>query len=275
MRVNKFVVKIAAWTLVGVSVIVGVRWQSRGATASAVLDIGQGDSILITTPNRTHILIDGGPDDAVLSEMATEMLFGEEIDVLIVTHTDADHISGGFPVSVYYDVGKTYVDLSIGESKLIDWWEWEANPLYAGDVLCFDENEVCLEVLWPTEEYLKTNPGPNDASVVAKLTYGDFCMLLTGDIEKGVEKQLVTMYGDRLRCDVLKVPHHGSSSSSTDGFLDAVSPKLAIISVGEANRYGHPTKEVLNRYSERGIQVLRTDQLGTVRVKSDGSVIKW
>lgn len=266
--------KILVYLFILIFVVYRRGWQTRGEIAITVLDVGQGDSLVITTPKGRRILIDGGPDDSVISELAVVSTYlNADIDYVFVTHNDSDHIAGIFKVAEYYSPDFYGINLEVGDSDLVSWWTRGARTVIAGEVWLIDG--VRFEVLWPTEKYISTASDPNNASIVIKVIYGSFCGLLTGDIEKEVEDDLIDLYGDKLQCEFLKVPHHGSKSSSSKEFLDVVSPSVAVISAGEGNTYGHPHKEVLQRYEEAGVVVLRTDQDGRITVSSDGSSFWW
>jgi competence protein ComEC len=138
----------------------------------------------------------------------------------------------------------------------------------AGDSLSFDG--VAVTVLAPDSAWLASLADPNEGSVVLRLSYGAVSVLLTGDAEAGEEAWLLARYGDALRADVLKVAHHGSATSSTAAFLDAVRPRVALVSVGTDNSYGHPSQEVLQAFDARGAHLLRTDDDGTIVVATNG-----
>jgi len=129
--------------------------------------------------------------------------------------------------------------------------------------------ESCLEVLHPPFTLGGEAGAPNDVSLVLRITYRRSSLLLTGDIEESSESNLLES-GLLVRTDLLKVAHHGSNSSSTSPFLDALHPSIAVISAGAGNLWGHPSPEVLERFSQRGIPLLRTDQDGAIRLRSDG-----
>jgi competence protein ComEC len=267
--------------LIGGAAIMYTDWQTRGKIAISVLDVGQGDSVLITTPGGTRILIDGGPGDTVLEQLAVnDSYLEQEIDMIIVTHTDADHFAGVFKVDEYYSIENIFLNLpgaqtEAKQANLGGWWEAPSQNLYAG--ANFEIDQVRFDVLWPEKgaSMLGDGDSPNNSSVVLCVEYGDFCGIFTGDIEASVETQLVERYGAKLDCDLLKVAHHGSDSSSTPEFIQAVSPRVAIISVGVGNQYGHPSEEVITRLEQAGAVVLRTDQLGKVTLTSDGTKITW
>lgn len=241
-----------------------------------LLDVGQGDAILITTPGYQRILIDGGPDLSVLERLGEELpFFNRRIDLLVLTHTDADHIRGFPDIIKRYAIAKvlmngTAKNSSIYSAFLVALQESGAEVIVAESAHDFDLGEgVFLDLLWPTDSILGEDvKDPNNASIVAKLLWKDHSILLTGDIEEEVEEALLKN-GTDLRADILKVPHHGSKTSSSTGFLLAVAPKYALMSVGEGNRFGHPHPRILARYEALGIPIRRTDEEGRVEVVFD------
>lgn len=240
----------------------------------SVIDVGQGDSVLVTTSDGATMLVDGGPRSA--GDDVLDHLRGvgvDQIDVLVCTHPHEDHIGGLAAVLDAVAVGrvidsgapagtKTYRGL---HDKIME----RALPLSAasaGD--SFSIGPAQVRILWPTE-LMPTSV--NNSSVVARIAYGEFSALLTGDIEAAAEYALIA--GSWLSPTVtLKVAHHGSSTSSTAGFLDAVAPEIAVISVGAGNRYGHPNTETIARLEAYGAQVYRTDLDGTVTLQTDGDI---
>jgi len=235
-------------------------------------DVGQGDSIFIETPSKRQVLIDGGPDKSVLEKLNSEMPFYDRrIDLIILTHPDADHLTGLIEVLEYYQVG--HILTSGFEKNTATYRKWrqlieEKNiPLtlaQAGQKISLEEN-IVLEILWPDQSLIKTISSANNASIVGRLVYSQSEILLTGDIEKKIEGQLI---GYEIESDVLKIPHHGSKTSTSYNFLQAVSPEIVVISVGEDNRYKHPSQEVLDRLENTTIY--RTDEKGDVKVLTDG-----
>lgn len=253
--------------------------ESREGVLVAFLDVGQGDAIFIQAENGSQVLIDAGPNSKILEELAKVMPFYDRsLDIIIATHPDADHI-GGFP-----DVFKNFkvekitepgVDSETGlyrEFQRLTKLE-EAQKILArrGMKIILDDNTYLL-VLFPDRDV--SGLDTNDASIVAKLVYGKTSFLFTGDSPKKIEEYLVSLDGNsvggELDVDVLKAGHHGSKTSSAEEFLNAVSPALAVISAGADNRYGHPHQEVLDVLNKFGIKILRTDELGTIKIKSDG-----
>ncbi len=237
------------------------------------LDVGQGDAIYIRTPSGFDVLIDGGSDKKVIYELGRVMPFWDrEIDMMILTHPDADHITGQIEVMRRFDIGKI---LYTGISHTTAEYELWAQQAQAQDVLFASDGDVFelgdgvfLDVLFAGDHGFA---GVNNTGIVARLRYDNFTVLLTADIEAEVEEYLLTKNVD-LSSTVLKVGHHGSSTSSTAPFLDAVHPSFAVISVGKDNRFGHPSLLVLHELQKRGIMVYRTDfhSCLELRIFSDG-----
>lgn len=238
-----------------------------------LLDVGQGDAILVTTPGNQQVLIDGGPDLRVLERLGEEMPFGDRrIELMMLSHTDADHVTGLVEVLRRYEVGKVLMtgvarDTTIYQAFLDAVRENGTQVIVADADHDLDLGAgVLLDILSPVESLFgKEVKEPNNASIVAKLVWKEHEILLTGDVEQEVEEEMLRE-GLDLRADILKVPHHGSKTSSSEAFLLAVDPDLALISVGKNNRYGHPREEVLERYAHLGIPVRRTDEEGTVEL---------
>ena len=243
-----------------------------------IIDVGQGDAILLRSPEGKSVLIDAGTGRA---DMVAE-LQGRgvtQIDLAVSTHPHADHIGGmeevlrTMPVGVYMDNGvphtsKLYTDLMVAVEELeVPYMEAEA-----GQEIQFGE-EASITVLWPTKSKLRgTRSDLNANSVVLRLQHGSNCFIFVGDAEEETEVRLQVRGLEA--CGALKVAHHGSDHSSTDRFLSRVQPSIAMISVGEHNRYNHPGEETLRRLERHGAQVHRTDQQGALRVISNGSTMK-
>lgn len=245
------------------------------------LDVGQGDSIFIEAPNGNQVLIDGGPDNKVLSELADIMPFYDrDIDVVVATHTHADHITGLAEVLKRYDVANIVESGDKNISPIYEEWEEtikEENANYtkaiAGEVIDMG-NGTTLTILTPFKSYdgviLKN---PHEANITMILQYKSFRALLTGDMEAPLERQLLLNGGD-VSADVLKVGHHGSKTSSSEVFLSAVHPKFGFIEVGGGNQYGLPALAILSCLENFGIKYYRTDVDGSIKVLSDGENYK-
>lgn len=252
--------------------------ERGGLLTVAFLDVGQGDAIFIEAPNGNQMLIDGGPGRAVFAPLGEMMPFYDHsIDVVIATHPDADHIGGIPEVLRRYDVN-FFLDPGVPSdtgtyAALLSALEESAAEYIItrrGMRLALGGGAV-LEILFPDRDMAGADT--NDASIVAKLVYGDTSFLLTGDSPQKIEKYLVSIDGKNLDVDVLKAGHHGSKTSTSEGLLGFSSPATAIISAGAGNRYGHPHEEVLARLREFGVKILRTDEEGTIVMKSDGETI--
>ncbi|MDB5224850.1 MAG: internalization-like protein competence protein ComEC/Rec2, competence protein ComEC protein [Candidatus Adlerbacteria bacterium] len=270
------------------ALVVSVIWlqvhaaQPPNVLTVAVLDIGQGDAIFIESPTGKQVLVDSGPDNSVLNALSQVMpITDRSIDVLIETHPDADHIGGYMSVLERYEVGM-FLEPGIAKDSTT------AKSLEAA----IDEHGVAryvarrgmvidlgggaeLDILYPDHDVSRVNPNlANNGGIVMHLVYGETSMLLTADVDSSVEDTLLVLDAQdpaiELDSDILKVGHHGSKYSSEDVFLKAVSPAVALISVGAHNTYGHPTKEALGRLQAEGVEVHRTDQEGTIIYVSNG-----
>ncbi len=239
-------------------------------------DIGQGDAIFIETPNKRQILIDGGPDLTILEKLGKELPFWDRyIDLVILTHPEYDHLGGLIEVVKRYKIGgilTTGVVRDTAEYK--EWKKVVENkniPIYIaqiGEVIELDK-EINLVVLHPSNNLNnKKFEKSNNTSMVAQLVYKDFELLLTGDIEREVEQALVGL-GINLNSDILKVAHHGSKTSTTENFVKAVNPIIAVISAGKDNFYNHPHREVLENLAD--IPIFITGQDGDIKILSDGT----
>lgn len=254
------------------------------------LDVGQGDAVYIRTPQGYDILIDGGPDNSVLYRLPRHMPWWDHtLDLVVLSHPDADHLAGQIGVLERYRVGRI-IETGVIKDNLV-FNEWRSAvlkndiPVYLasrGDRFVVGK-DIFLEVLSPSIELIEqTNTQSamratqdsklNNTSLVVRLVYGESEFLFTGDIEEEAEHALVLLRVE-LGSDVLKVAHHGSRYSTTADFLQAVHPLFAVIQVGEKNRFGHPHPFVLQRLKEEGIEVWRTDEMGDVIFFTDGEGI--
>lgn len=255
-----------------------VASQKDGLLKIYFFDVGQGDSILIISPNQNQVLIDGGPDNKILSRLGEVMPFyDKDIDVVVASHPHADHIVGLMDVLERYEV-KNIIEAkeSYNSSEFGAWEEAvkneDANNIeaIAGKVIDLGDG-VTLTILHPFQSVVGDNPkNPHDDVVVAILKYGKLEVMLTGDMEAKVERRLI-LAGEDLDSDVLKIAHHGSKTSTSEEFLSAVSPEAAVIQVGVKNRYGHPSPEILNRLDNFGIKYYRNDIGGDIKLVSDGN----
>jgi competence protein ComEC len=251
---------------------VALRGLPDGRLHVWFLDVGQGDAILIQAPDGQQILVDGGPSpSALLDQLGAVLPFWDRsLDLVVLTHPDADHISGLIPLLDRYRVA-TVVDTVAPGDKAAESWLAATNAAHvshqaAARGMRLTAGAVVLTVLSPNDHGAQFDDG-NNSSAVLRLDYGASSALLTGDAE-GEAEQAMLDAGLPLRADVLKVGHHGSNASTSPQFLAAVQPRLAVISVGADNRFGHPAPELLQRL--KGIEVLRTDQRGRIELKTDG-----
>ncbi len=248
------------------------------------LDVGQGDSVFIQTPENHQILIDGGPDSSLLRKLSVVMPFWDRtFDLVVLSHPESDHMQGLLEALQSY---KADYILWSGVKKVnspeYDKWisildkqqKMGAKILIAQAGQEIKAGNVLIETLYPFEslegkEMKKTS---NDSCVVAKLIYGKDSFLFVGDISSVAEKELADSK-ENIKSEVLKVAHHGSKYSTSDLFLENVRPEVAVISVGAKNTYGHPTLEVLQRLEKSGIKMFRTDKDGDIMFVSDGNKI--
>lgn len=256
--------------------------RADGLLRVHVLDVGQGDAILVVTSQGRQALVDGGPDPRVTLLALGELLPAGDrnLDVVVATHLDSDHAGGLIGVLDRYDADIVVQGPASPASALFHQWEsvlhqrkHPAVSIRAGHRIRLDSG-VVMEVLHPPAGKIpsRIDANTNNLSVVIRLTYGEVSFLLTGDVEQDVEGYLVDTRGEGLRSDVLKVAHHGSVSSTSAAFLKAVAPKSAVVSAGADNRYGHPHPDVITRLGGAigAENVLITARDGAVEYITDG-----
>lgn len=241
------------------------------------LDVGQGDAILIKTQAGQNILIDGGPDKTVVKRLGENLpWWDKQIDLMVLTHPHDDHVTGLIEVLKRYKVKRIlYTGATHTAPNYLTWLKIVRDRKVPLTIVDKAQTvalgpAVKLEILYPEQSLLNKTLGDlNDSSIVAQLVYGQSKFLLTGDAGLTVEKELLAS-GANLPAEILKVGHHGSEYSTSQEFLDEVKPRLAVISVGENNDFGHPNLRIIKRLERSGARILRTDEAGTVRLKSDG-----
>lgn len=282
-----YLVLVSIFVLAGLFFYQNAKFND-GKLHLVVCDVGQGDGIFIRTPKGSDILIDAGPDDSILNCLSKHMPFWDrDIEVMILTHPHADHLTGLISVLKRYNVIHYFTENvknnTVSYKRLQDTLAAKnitAKFTFSGDRIDFSDKSSLLTV-WPDNDWFEKqklqdiqNSGKdnfsldvNGFSVISLLSYGKFKALLTGDAGVLVEEQIAKEVG---KIDVLKVPHHGSKTGLSSLFLEEISPKLAIISAGAKNSYGHPTKEVLSLLLNHKINILRTDKNGEIEVVSDG-----
>ncbi len=245
-------------------------------------DVGQGDAILIKTSNNKYILVDGGPDRSVINCLSKHMPFwNRKIDLMLLTHPHADHFFGMFYVLERYQVGAFATEDLVNKTaaynelmKMLDAKGVSRSYVSSGDQWSIGNTEVI--VAGPTQEYLfQTSPGgtigesKEFASLILNIIFGDFSVLLTGDSQvSGIEDAQNQL---ELPIDILHVPHHGSGTGLDEEVLKDLEPTLAVVSVGAENRYNHPHPRIMSLLQSLQIDVLRTDQKGTIEIVSDGT----
>jgi len=257
-------------------------------------DVGQGDGVFIKTPKGTDIVIDGGPNDSILSCLSNHMPFWDRtIELMFLTHPHLDHFLGLISVIQRYTVlqfnTEELANSTISFKQLLEEVQREKlSPrfIYAGDRFTTKDG-VSIAVLGPSKEFIKATSPTGDiaqsgefASLILLVSYKGFDAILTGDSQKeGLNQVLVphlASQGVALRSysiEVLQVPHHGSKTGLTSEIIDKIDPRLAVISVGKKNKYGHPRKEILEILKNKNIKILRTDQNGEIEIVSDGE--RW
>lgn len=269
----------------GVGALVVALWwpalaRGPGRLELHLIDVGQGDAIALRTPHGRWILVDAGRtwrggDAGRRLVVPYVRRRGGDVALFVLSHPDADHVGGAPSVlaalrpAAWWDPGFVHgsdvyrESLDIAARLGIPW-----RRARTGDSLRVDG--VLLRVLGPDSAWTAAQASANDASTVLLVQHGRVRLLLTGDAEAAQESWLVDRWGEALAATVLKVGHHGSRTSSTPAFLDAVRPRVAVISVGADNRYGHPAPDVLAALRARDVEILRTDRDGAIVLRSDG-----
>lgn len=248
------------------------------------IDVGQGDSTLIITPDIKTVLVDGGGSDSfdVGEKVLLPYLLDRrilKIDYVLISHFDTDHATGVAQILGKIDVSSIILTRQLEENDIYRHIlsiakEKKIKLIYVkeGDVLKI--GGIKISIIHPENKLMINNP-MNNNSIVCKVEYNSFSMLLTGDIEMEAE-ELILRKNINLKADVLKVAHHGSKTSTTGEFLKAINPKVALIGVGKNNNFGHPSNEVIQRLKENGTRIYRTDENGeiSITVNKKGRIIK-
>lgn len=237
------------------------------------INVGQGDSIFIELDNDKTMLIDAGENDKKdLVKSYISDLGYNSINYLVGTHPHSDHIGGMYYIIDNFSIEKIYMPKAITNTKTyenlletISSHNLKINTAKS-NVIIYDSENLKIDILAPDENKY-TNL--NNYSAVVKLVYGDTCFLFMGDAEIESENKIKS----DINCDVVKIAHHGSSTSSNDDFVKRVNAKYAVVSVGEDNKYNHPNNEVLKRWEKSGALIYRTDRDGNIIFKSDGKNI--
>lgn len=269
--------EIKNWVVLLVAVLVifdGLVWheiifnRQNQTPEIYFLDVGQGDSELVVLSGNIKVLIDGGPDKKILENLpAVLSYFDRRIDLVVMSHAQLDHFGGLIEVLKRYQVGafiwngiKNDTESFKELQKVIEENKISQIILAENDKIKY-KDEI-IKIIYPSGD-MDPVKSANDAALVLKFESKNGSALFTADIGKKVEQELAAKYD--LTSDVLKVGHHGSKSSSFAGFLGEVNPKISVIEVGK-NSYGHPTKEALDRLSDIGSKIFRTDKNGIIKL---------
>lgn len=269
-----------------------------GKLMIVVCDVGQGDSIYIKTPKGRDILVDGGPDDKVLNCLNRHMPFWDKkIEMVFLTHPQADHLTGLLTVLKRYEIGYFFIDPENNNTKQYEILRNSligktTRNLFTGDKIKTGDG-VEIKVLWPSREFFannsdystlvetlpqknnravlgaKTSRDLNDFSLVLEIENKGYRALLMGDAGEAVQREILTAGVELEPVDLLKVPHHGSRTGLLLSFLERVRPAQSVISVGIDNSFGHPAKEIIEMLKSIGSKVRRTDMEGEVQIISD------
>lgn len=238
------------------------------------IDVGQGDSSFIELPNGKCMLIDASTDVYSKTVIDTVESYGySKIDYVVATHMHDDHIGAMDEVLEYFEIGKIYMPSISANSDCYEDLisvisDKQVNVITAkSGVQILNNDNLEINILSPVDS---TYSEENNYSAVVKITYGDDSFIFMGDAEKLVENQLVEMYGSYIDADVIKVGHHGSSNSSSEEFLQVVTPDYAVISCGKENPYGHPNEDALERLENCDAEIYCTDECSTITISCDG-----
>jgi competence protein ComEC len=276
--------------IIGALALAVAAWEPRvpllgaGGMELHMIDVGQGDALALRTPLGRWILFDAGRawsggDAGRATVIPYVRRYGGDVLAVVLSHPHADHVGGMATVlralhpAEYWDAAfaaPNDIYRASLDAALETGVRWRR--VHPGDSLAADGVKVTF--LAPDSAWTVSLKDPNNASTVALIEYGDVRFLLTGDAEDGEEGWLLAHTAAALHADVLKVAHHGSSTSTTPAFLDAVHPRVALVSVGAGNTYGHPSASIMQELGEHGVVVLRTDQLGSVIVWTDGHALR-
>ncbi len=273
---------LAWYFLLGLIVLSIVLWSAilhenrNGILKFTVLNIGQGDSLFIESPTGIQVVVDGGPDKALMKEIAKVMpWYDRHIDMIVVTNPDLDHYSGFIPLLKKYSVDSVLEPGTKSSTETYALLEKEITskkiPKFIaqrGQIVDLGEGAF-LEILFPDRDI--SGLSSNDGSLVMRLVYGETSVLLQGDSTAKIEDYLISLDGEALKSTILKAGHHGSRTSSAEEYVAEVSPTWAVISSGVNNSYGHPHKEILETMQKLRIPTYDTCNNGRIAFESDGN----
>ena len=280
---NKIFLTLAV-IFAGLGVLLILSFQNYGKFRLIFCDVGQGDGMLLVSPSGKQIVVDGGPGTKIVDCLSASMPFWDrEIDLMVVTHAQKDHMEGLLEVLARYKVEMVAETKVNNDSDLYREWkkavaEEKAKIYIAKKGNRLKVDRLTFDVLWADAQKLSQwQSAPpsdlNEAAVVLRVNYGPstgsgFCAYLTADIPKETLQGLI----DR-QCQVLKISHHGSKTGTNEEIVNEVRPRLAIIQVGK-NNYGHPTKDVIDLLTSKAVKILRNDTNGIIEITSDGRSFK-
>ncbi|MFH0951457.1 MAG: MBL fold metallo-hydrolase [bacterium] len=269
---NKIFLGLIITTMVWLTIVVYYYSQADQPLAVVWLNVGQGDSLLIKAPQGQRVLIDSGPDQSVLTELARYLpWWNRQLDLIILTHAHADHLIGFNYVLDHYDVQRAIIssagsDTESYQNFLAKLKDKQVEITVMTEPLTIDLAPCHLRLLYPLAKTVLTK-NLNNSSIVSRLSCGQLDWLLTGDIENKAEEEILVSQPD-LQSEFLKVAHHGSDTTTSRQWLQAVQPELAVISVGVDNHFGLPDQTVLDRLKIMDIVIWRTDQQGGLQIVS-------
>jgi len=274
----KNLIKIISGLIIIVLILLGyLLFQELDKNLQVIFfDVGQGDAILIKTPNNQKILIDGGPDNIIVNKIGRYFnFFDKTIDLMILTHAHSDHLVGLVEVLKRYQVKKVLYNGAVHTTP--EYFEWlrlikekkiSLEIAKTGQEIIFS-SDLKLKIIYPLENLTnKQFEDLNQTSIVSLLTFKNTNFLFMGDLPQAEEEEMLKSYPD-LKAEIIKIGHHGSKYSTSDELLRAVDPKVAIIQVGKDNKFGLPALITLKKLERKNINILRTDQQGDIIIKSN------
>ncbi|HLD27802.1 MAG TPA: ComEC/Rec2 family competence protein [Patescibacteria group bacterium] len=280
----KKLIKILAGLLIILLLMAAVVWLAIRDSQLKVyfFDVGQGDAVLIRTPSRQNVIIDGGPDNVLAAKLGQALPFYDRtVDLMILTHPHDDHLVGLIQVLEKYQVKQIlYTGALQPTDNYLKWLQvikdkgLNLKIARAGQNFVFGQAE--LNIIYPVDDLTNQQmENLNNSSIVSRLVYGQISFLFTGDLEQAGEEEILGLSGVSLNSQVIKIGHHGSETSSGEEFLRAVSPDYAVISVGRDNKFGHPSRRIIKRLQRLGTEILRTDELGDVVFVTGGTDLDY